>query len=99
MDKKKPILPNHIFWDIQVENLDFDKKKNFIIVRVFERGDFKEITQIRRYYGDETIISAVKSAKFIDEETFNFLSLYYDIPKDNFLCYRNKQLRGIHSTY
>ena len=58
MDKKKPILPKHIFWDIQVENLDFDKKKNFIIVRVFERGDFKEITQIRRYYGDDIIISS-----------------------------------------
>ena len=99
MDKNKPVLPKHIFWDIQIENLDFDKKKNFIIVRVFERGDYKEITQIRRYYGDETIINAVENAKFIDEETFNFLSLYYDIPKENFLCYRNKQLRGIHSTY
>lgn len=99
MDKKKPILPKHIFWDIQVENLDFDKKKNFIIVRVFERGDFKEITQIRRYYGDDIIISCIKNAKFIDEETFSFLSLYYDIPKEKFLCYRNKQSRGIHSTY
>ena len=76
-----------------------DKKKNFIIVRVFERGDFKEITQIRRYYGDDTIMSCITSAKFIEEETFNFLSLYYDIPKENFLCYRNKQLRGTHSTY
>jgi hypothetical protein len=99
MHQKTPILPKHIFWDVEIDKLDFDKKKNFIIVRVFERGDFKEITQIRRYYSDETIISCIKNAKFIDEETFNFLSLYYDIPKENFLCYKNKQLRGIHSTY
>ena len=43
MHHNKPILPNHIFWDTQVDNLDFDKKKIFIIVRVFERGILKKL--------------------------------------------------------
>ena len=99
MQKQKLILPKHLFWDVVYENIDFDEKKNFVIIRVFERGDFSEITAIRRYYGDEVIMNAVTNAKYIDEETSNFLALYYDIPKENFLCYRNKQLRGEHSTY
>ena len=99
MEKQKLILPKHLFWDVVYEDIDFDEKKNFVIVRVFERGDFPEITKVRRYYGDETILNSITTAKFIDEETFNFLSLYYDIPKEKFLCYKNKQLRGEHSTY
>ena len=99
MEKQKLILPKHLFWDVVYEDIDFDKKKNFVIVRVFERGDFPEITKVRRYYGDEAILKSITTAKFIEEETFNFLSLYYDIPKENFLCYRNKQLRGELSTY
>lgn len=99
MQKQKPILPKSLFWDVTIEDKDYDHYAGFIITRVFERGDFDSIRQIRRYYGDAKIKSEVVKSKYIEQETLNFLSLYYDIPIGKFKCYTNKQLRGTHSLY
>lgn len=48
--KKKPVYQKRIFWDVNFEQLDYDAKANFVIERVFERGDVEDIRQWRRYY-------------------------------------------------
>lgn len=52
-NKAKPIFNKRIFWDVVFENIDYDAKANFVIERVFERGDVDDIRNCRRYYGDE----------------------------------------------
>ncbi len=99
MQKQKPIFDKRIFWDVDFDTIDYDKHPKWIIVRVFERGDIADIKQLRRYYGDRMIKNAVKKAKYIEEETMQFLSAIYQIPKQQFRCYTEKQLRGIHSVY
>jgi hypothetical protein len=54
--KPKPIFHKRIFWDVNFENLDYENKANFIIERVFERGDVEDIRNCRRYYGDEKLV-------------------------------------------
>jgi hypothetical protein len=49
--KLKPVLNKRIFWDVVFENIDYDNKANFVIERVFERGDVDDIRNCRRYYG------------------------------------------------
>jgi len=39
--------------------LDFDKYADFVIIRVFERGNENDIHQITTYYGKLTIISTL----------------------------------------
>ena len=41
--KPKPIFNQRIFWDVVFENIDYDAKANFVIERVFERGDVEDI--------------------------------------------------------
>ncbi len=53
--KKKPIFEKRIFWDVNFELIDYEAKANFVIERVFERGDVEDIRQCRRYYGDEKV--------------------------------------------
>ena len=62
MQKQKPIFDKRIFWDVDFNTIDYDKHPNWIIVRVFERGDIADIKQLRRYYGDRIIKNAVKKA-------------------------------------
>lgn len=52
--KPKPIFEKRIFGDVNFEKIDYDAKANFVIERVFERGDVEDIRQCRRYYGDES---------------------------------------------
>ncbi len=99
MQKEKPILDKRFFWDVDFNKIDYDKNPGWIIVRIFERGDIADIRKIRRYYGDRLIRSEIVKAKFIEEESLQFLSAIYQIPKEKFRCYKQKQLRGIRSVY
>ena len=90
--KAKPIFERRIFWDVNFEKLDYDAKANFVIERVFERGDVEDIRQCRRYYGDEKVSSALLNAKFLPLQTIHFASAIIDKPIDEFRCYILRQL-------
>jgi hypothetical protein len=99
MELTKPILAKRIFWDTNFDNLDYDKSYRSIIERVFDRGDIEDIRQVRRYYGDEKVIEALTTARYLFDETINFCSGIFDIPKENFRCYILKQSNPIPSLY
>jgi hypothetical protein len=42
---------------VNFEQIDYDAQANFVIERVFERGDVEDIRQCRRYYGDEKLMT------------------------------------------
>ena len=50
-----------LFWDTKMENIDWEKQKNAIIKRVFERGDEIEKEEIVRFYGQEKVNSILKT--------------------------------------
>jgi len=92
MEKPKPIFEKRIFWDVNFEQIDYDAKANFVIERVFERGDVEDIRQCRRYYGDEKVTEALLKAKYLPLHTTYFVSAIFNIPIDNFRCYKLRQL-------
>ena len=58
-------LERRIFWDVNYDTINWDEKYQFVICRVFERGDVEDIRQCRRYYGEEKIKEALTTAKWI----------------------------------
>jgi hypothetical protein len=92
MDKKaKPIFNKRIFWDVVFENIDYDAKANFVIERVFERGDVDDIRTCNRYYGDEKVREALLNAKFLPMTTMYLASAVVDRPITDFRCYILRQ--------
>jgi hypothetical protein len=96
---QKPILNKRIFWDTDFDKIDYNKSWQSVIERVFDRGDIEDIRQARRYYGDDKVIEALTSAKYLFDETINFCSVIFDIPKEKFRCYTLKQLNPVHSGF
>ena len=90
--KKKPVFEKRIFWDVNFEALDYDKKANFIIERVFERGDVNDIRQCRRYYGDEKITGILLNAKYLPERRLHLAAAIINRPYTEFRCFILKQL-------
>lgn len=88
----KPVLAKRIFWDVDFEKMDYDAKANFVIERVFERGDVEDIRQCRRYYGDEKVTEALLKAKFLPLHTIHFASAVIGKPLEEFRCYILRQL-------
>jgi nicotinamide mononucleotide adenylyltransferase len=88
----KPIFNKRIFWDVVFENIDYDAKANFVIERVFERGDVEDIRNCRRYYGDEKVTEALLNAKFLPLHTTYLASAVINKPLKDFRCYNLRQL-------
>jgi hypothetical protein len=99
MKKANPIFDKSIFWDVDFSTLDFEKYSNWVIVRVFERGDVEDIRQCRRYYGDEKITEALLSAKHITDNRIHLAAAVINQPIQNFRCYAQKLLNQKHSPY
>jgi hypothetical protein len=90
--KVKPIIDPRIFWDVDHEKMDYDLRANFIIERVFERGDVEDIRTCRRYYGDDKVREALLNAKFLPETRMYLASAVIDRPLTDFRCYTLRQL-------
>lgn len=88
----KPIFDKRIFWDVNFESLDYDKYANWIIERIFERGDIEDIRQCRRYYNDNKVREALLNAKFISKKRMYLAAAVIDEPIEKFRCYILRQL-------
>jgi len=89
--KDKPIFHKRIFWDVNFEKIDYDAKANFVIERVFERGDVEDIRQCRRYYGDEKVTQVLLNTRFLPEHRTHLASAVINRPLEDFRCYILRQ--------
>jgi antitoxin HigA-1 len=58
IDKSRPDLSKlrqGLFWDTDMEKIDWQRQKRAVIQRIFERGNSIEKEEITRFYGDSEI--------------------------------------------
>jgi len=89
---EKPDLPKYFFGDIDYDVLDFEISIHQVLQRVFSIGAVKNIETIQKYYGLDLIKSELLNVRYLDDQTLNFCSFLYQMPKDQFRCYKLKQL-------
>jgi addiction module HigA family antidote len=53
-----------LFWDTNIEKIDWEKQKAAVINRVFERGNDDEKKEITRFYGKNIIKELLKTHAF-----------------------------------
>ena len=87
----KPIFNKAIFWDVNFEAMDYDKKVIFVIERVFERGDVNDIRQCRRYYGEKKVAETLLKAKYLPERRLHLAAAVINKSVTKFRCYILRQ--------
>jgi hypothetical protein len=92
-------VSQYLFWDIPIESLDVQIHSGQIIERVVQRGTWQDFKLLLKHYDKETIKEKLKQARFLDDRTLNFCSLYFEISKADFRCYMLKQLHPPHFSY
>lgn len=63
-----------LFWDTDVEQLDWNKNSHWIIQRVFEYGNEDEIQETIRFYGKESVedtLAKVSDERKVDNRNAN----------------------------
>ena len=84
-------LSKVIFWDVDYNNIDYDKHAAFVIERVATLGKVADWRAIQEYYGRERLKTELLQARDLDKSTLSFLSCIFDIPQEQFRCYIHKQ--------
>ena len=95
----KPIFDRRIFWDVNFDAIDYDKRARFVIERVFERGDVEDIRQCRRYYGDEKVRWALTGARWLRKDTVYLATAVLNNHMTDYRCYMLAQLNPQHWQY
>lgn len=86
-----PDFNRRIFWDVNAETMDYDKKATFVIERVFERGDVQDIRTCRRYYGDNKIKGVLTNAKWLSLNTIYLATALFNNELTDYKCYNTAQ--------
>ncbi len=84
-------LSPHLFWDIDINQLDKNKNSQFIVKRVLQYGLINDWLMIYKHFGLQTIVSVAKQIKDLDDKSLSFISALSKTPKEAFLCYTIKQ--------
>ena len=88
----KPVFERRIFWDVDYDKLDIDKKANFVIARVFERGDIEDFRQCNRYYGDEKVENVILNVPFLPLHRMYLAAAVINHDVSELNCYTQRQL-------
>lgn len=91
MQKPRPNISKTAFWDVNFDEIDFEKNARDVMNRVLMNGKLEDWIEINRYYGTERIKSEIVEMRYLSDVTLNFCSTFYKIPKENFRCYKLKQ--------
>lgn len=75
-----------LFWDVDVNNIDYEKNSQFIINRVLLKGRLNDWNEIKQYYGLERIKRETLTMRYLDSRTLSFCSFIFDVPKSEFRC-------------
>jgi hypothetical protein len=93
----QPNLPRHLFWDQRYDDLDWQNGYNSIIARVIERGTKQEWEELIRFYSQSKVLQALQhEIKFLPDYTIEDVCLYFNLQKEQLLCYTRKQSRKGH---
>lgn len=91
-EEKNILAP--VFWDIDINNLDMDNHERYTIERILQFGAIEHIKWLFENFSDKKIIEVVKKSKIIDKRTANYWSYYYEINKDEILCFTKQSARS-----
>lgn len=87
----KSLFSSNLFWDGNIDALDLDKNKRYIIQRVLEYGTLSDWMIIKSFYGIDTISNEMLKVRTLDKISLSFLCTIANLKKEDFRCYTLKQ--------
>jgi hypothetical protein len=86
-------LSPHLFWDVRVEEVDFQRHAAWLVRRVLESGDRSDWQELVRFYGKERLAEIVTGLRSLQPKAFAFCRAWFDLPAAVFRCSTNPQFR------
>lgn len=81
-----PEFLHSYFWDVEFEELGIKTHSHFVIKRVLDRGNLRDIRWLVKTYGKAEIKKVVMETRDLARPTGNFWADVLDLPKDQVPC-------------
>ncbi len=94
-----PNLSKTAFWDVNFEQLDFEKNAAFIIEKVFNYGLWNDQLAVINYYGKDRIKKEIVKCAYFKKKVFRFVCFAFDLEPTDFTCYIRRQSHPSHWNY
>ena len=92
-------LSRVIFWDTDYDAIDWDNKARYVIERVVSFGTVSDWRAIQKKYGMDRIRNEMLHSRDLDPKALSFFISIFDIPKEQFRCYKYIQSNPGHWVY
>lgn len=73
-------------WDVHASEISLKKHATFIIERILEYGDFKEILWLNQNFDVDQIRQTLIKSRRISPKTGSFYSMVYKLSRDELCC-------------
>ena len=91
----KPHLPKWLFWDVVLEEMDWQIAYEYVIERILERAGNGELEEIIRFYGRDTVLDVLKNGSlYLMDCNIKKVCAYFELHPEELRCYRRKKERG-----
>ncbi|MDR0567203.1 MAG: hypothetical protein LBG47_09260 [Prevotellaceae bacterium] len=77
----------NLFWDADVNDLDFDVHKAYVVGRVLDYGEWDDWLAIRSYYGMEELKKIALRIRTMFPKSLSFIATVTNTPENEFRCY------------
>lgn len=93
-----PNLNRVLFWDLDIDAMDFDKAYKSVIARIVERGDQEEIDEIVRFYGLEKVVTTIRDEIYFlpNYAIDRAIRFFPELKKEEMYCYLNRKDKPYH---
>lgn len=81
------LLPQYAFWDVNRENLEFSRDKDFIISRMFERGKLDDVLSVIVIYGESEAGKVLQNNKYLNRQGLFLAHALLGLPLQDFKSY------------
>ena len=90
--KKLPGFLKKYFWDVEFEKIDAEVDARDILARLFEYGDEKAISWLRKNFTRRQIADVLLHYRLVSPKSANFWALIFEIDKRKVLCLQRPYL-------
>ena len=92
IDKSSLILQltKGVFWNCDLEKLDYIRDKDYIIKRIVETGTENDEIIMWKLYTYEEIKNVAINIEYLDKDVLTYMSFVLKINEEEFKCYGKK---------
>jgi hypothetical protein len=89
--KIKPQFSAYLFWDSDLERIDFDRDASYVIRRVFDIGRLEDVAEAMWFYPESVLIEKLLQANYLPENAIYLASALFGLDKKDFKCSTSTQ--------